>query len=354
MSLVSILEAGRRDFLEATAGITSDIRPRSGWSVFECIEHVIMAEERYLSWLAEGKPIAPQRDSDKELRLFSMMRSRLTKVQTPEPFRPKGRFVSLAEALTEFGSVRDRSVHAVRDLADNIYCVAATHPRFGEMNGAELVQLMDGHAIGGSSVIRAVIFDFGNVLCVPPAPEKIARAAEFCGLTEHAFLEAFWKKRLEYDAGGLTPLEYWSSVTGTAFAESNLSRLIETEVDFWRTYDQRPLDWIAALRGAGIGVGILSNLPRVLGEDLRAKDFVRHFDHVSFSYELLTVKPQAAIYHHALQGLGVEPHEALFLDDKLPNIHGAIDVGLRAELFTTWEDFLERDVPALYGLLQSP
>jgi putative hydrolase of the HAD superfamily len=208
-------------------------------------------------------------------------------------------------------------------------------------------------------LIRAVIFDFGNVLCFPPAPEKIAHAAKFCGMSEHNFLEAFWAERLAYDAGKLTPVEYWTTVTEAAFAERNLQELIAIEIDFWTAYDERPFRWIEQLRAAGIKVGILSNLPRVLGEDLRkkhflAKMFLDHFDHVTFSYELLLVKPQAGIYRHAIEGLGVASEEALFLDDKLPNVQGAIDVGLRAELFTSWEDFLARDVPSLYGLLQSP
>lgn len=157
MSLISILEAGRRDFVEATDGLAGDVRPHSGWSVLECIEHVIMAEERYLRWLTEGKRILPERDSEKELRLFSMMRSRLTKVQTPEPFQPRGRFDSLAEALVGFHGIRDRSVQAVRELGNDIYAVSARHPRFGDMNGAELVQLMDGHARRHAEQIREVI-----------------------------------------------------------------------------------------------------------------------------------------------------------------------------------------------------
>jgi len=207
-------------------------------------------------------------------------------------------------------------------------------------------------------MIRAVIFDFGNVLCFPPSAEKIAHAAQFCEMKEHAFLEAFWKERLAYDAGKLTPLDYWATVTGEAFASEHLPKLIALEIDFWTAYDPRPFRWIAELRAAGILVGMLSNLPEVLGEDLRGKHFMAkaffgHFDHVTLSYELLAVKPQAAIYHHAIEGLRVAAEEALFLDDKLPNVHGAIEVGLRAELFTTWEDFVERDVPTLYGLLQS-
>lgn len=157
MSLISILESGRRDFVEATDGLTADIRPRGGWSVLECIEHVIMAEERYLLWLTEGKRIAPQRDAEKELRLFSMMRSRLAKVQTPDPFQPRGRFDSLAAALAGFNEIRDQSVQAVRELDGEIYSVSARHPRFGDMNGAELVQMMDGHARRHAEQIREVI-----------------------------------------------------------------------------------------------------------------------------------------------------------------------------------------------------
>ena len=206
---------------------------------------------------------------------------------------------------------------------------------------------------------RAVIFDFGNVLCFPPSSEKILRAAEFLALTEHAFLEAFWKDRLEYDAGRLSPSEYWQAVAGSRIANDHLDALIGIEVDFWNAYDARPFEWIAALRAAGIRVGILSNLPRVLGEALRSasflgKPFLEHFDHVTFSYELHVVKPQAAIYRHAFEGLGIAPQDALFLDDKLPNVHGAITTGLRAELFTTWEEFLARDVPRLYGLPDAP
>ena len=208
-------------------------------------------------------------------------------------------------------------------------------------------------------MIRAVIFDFGNVLCFPPSREKIASAAQFCGMTKHAFLEAFWAERLRYDAGKLSPIEYWAMVTNDAFANENLTRLIDIEVDFWNAYDSRPFDWVAELRRKGLRVGMLSNLPHVLGEALRAtrylgRPFFDHFDHVTLSYELRSVKPQAPIYRHSFEGLKVNPEEALFIDDKLPNIHGALETGLKAELFTTWEDFLARGVPKLYGLPDAP
>jgi putative hydrolase of the HAD superfamily len=203
--------------------------------------------------------------------------------------------------------------------------------------------------------VQAVIFDFGNVLCFPPSPEKITHAAAFCQLSEAAFLEAFWTRRLDYDQGLLSPLEYWSSVVPADFAQTHLAHLIDLEVDFWNQFDARPFAWIQHLRRKGVRVGLLSNLPRVLGERLRAtrylgRPFLDHFDHATLSYERKLVKPQAAIYTHSILGVGVEPNEALFLDDKLPNIEGARATGLHAELFTSWEDFLAQGIAKRYSL----
>jgi len=158
MSLVTTLEDGRLDFLDAARDIVPErasARPAPGaWSALECIEHVVIVEGRYLGWLLNGVPISPKKDMDKEFRLFTLIRSRLTKMDAPEVIWPAGRFDSLATALAEFKATRDRSVQAVEERGDSIYAVSARHPFFGEMNGAELIHLMDGHARRHADQIR--------------------------------------------------------------------------------------------------------------------------------------------------------------------------------------------------------
>ena len=200
--------------------------------------------------------------------------------------------------------------------------------------------------------IRAVIFDFGGVLCFHPERETIASAAEHCGIEYGAFLKAMWKDRLAYDAG-LDPRDYWRGVAanaGASFDDHLIGRMIQREIEFWSRYDDRVFAWIDHLRAKGIRTGILSNLPRPLGERLRETDgFLNHFDHVTFSYELGLVKPQREIYEDAIRGLGVRAGEALFLDDRIENIEGAREAGLEAELFVSWEDFVD-EIPGRYGL----
>jgi HAD superfamily hydrolase (TIGR01509 family) len=78
-------------------------------------------------------------------------------------------------------------------------------------------------------------------------------------------------------------------------------------------------------------------------------EFVNHFDHITFSFEMGGVKPDAQIYHDALAGVGAVAAETLFLDDRSENVAGAHAIGMHAELFENWEKFADGG-PARYGL----
>jgi putative hydrolase of the HAD superfamily len=206
----------------------------------------------------------------------------------------------------------------------------------------------------GAVKTQAVIFDFGGVICFHPDSPRWRRAAEIANLPVEAFMQAFWANRIEYDAGRWTPAEYWQAVAqtaGTHLEDSRLPMLIRREIELWNQYDSRVLAWTRQLRAAGVRTAILSNLPQPLGEELRGTPgFLEHFDHITFSYELHVVKPQPEIYRHAFEGLGIAPAEALFLDDRQDNVEGSRAVGLRGELYTTWEDLVAGGLPARYAL----
>ncbi len=152
-----MLEAGRRDFLNALSELSPGVlrlRSSSVWSPLDCIEHVVLFEHRYLDWLGNSETITPRPDTARELRLFNMIRSRLTKREAPNALWPTGKFKSLAEAQSEFQATRDRSVEVVEQQGENLYSLAVTHPHFGELNGVELIQLIDGHARRHAEQIR--------------------------------------------------------------------------------------------------------------------------------------------------------------------------------------------------------
>jgi putative hydrolase of the HAD superfamily len=57
------------------------------------------------------------------------------------------------------------------------------------------------------------------------------------------------------------------------------------------------------------------------------------FDAIIVSSRVGTVKPDPRIYRYALQQLGVEPGEAVFIDDIQRNVDGAVAVGMAGILY---------------------
>jgi len=68
---------------------------------------------------------------------------------------------------------------------------------------------------------------------------------------------------------------------------------------------------------------------RLLQEDTGIDAF---FELALSSHELGRVKPDRRAYESALARLGVAPEAVVFLDDNLPNVEGATNVGIRAYL----------------------
>ena len=78
--------------------------------------------------------------------------------------------------------------------------------------------------------LRAVIFDYGNVICRPPTQQQLSAAAALCGLSVEEFVQAFWRKRREYDRGS-DARDYWQDIaasSGRVFGERSTSGAVST------------------------------------------------------------------------------------------------------------------------------
>jgi hypothetical protein len=149
--LVEALERSRRELLDAVGDVAephAKTKPEAGrWSVLECLEHLIISEERLLGRLETApRSDAAAIDKQKEAELAIRIPNRTTRAEAPERVRPTGDIASLAEALQQFNSARDRTIEFARDRASELYRVSWEHHRFGILNGAEWMVLVAGHA----------------------------------------------------------------------------------------------------------------------------------------------------------------------------------------------------------------
>ncbi|MDR6788097.1 2-haloacid dehalogenase [Sphingomonas sp. BE138] len=92
---------------------------------------------------------------------------------------------------------------------------------------------------------------------------------------------------------------------------------------------------VEELDAAGVPLFAITNFSHEFFPPFRAREaavFDRFRDIVVSGDERL-VKPDAAIYHLALDRFGLTPGEAFFIDDNAANIAGAAAVGIHAHLF---------------------
>jgi putative hydrolase of the HAD superfamily len=208
--------------------------------------------------------------------------------------------------------------------------------------------------------LKAVIFDYGGVLCFHPPETQVEELIARTGIPKDQFLQIYWGQRLSYDRGDLTFREYWNEFalrTGREFSDEQVCEFVARDIAFWVHIDPRMIQWARVVKQSGRKIAVLSNMPREIGEHLKTRlDWLPEFDHITFSYEVRSAKPEPAIYHNAIDGLGVRPEEAVFLDDRIENVRGGEAVGLRSVLFESAETFSRsaREAHHFLGLGSAP
>jgi putative hydrolase of the HAD superfamily len=191
--------------------------------------------------------------------------------------------------------------------------------------------------------IKAVIFDYGQVISLPQDPAAIDRMAEIAGVERGKFESVLWALRDEYDRGTVSAREYYRDVFAKLSVEANINiidRIIETDFNSWKNINQETAALMEDVKKAGYTLGILSNIPHDFLAWARKTLPVFSLPQVGlFSCEVNLVKPEQAIYQELLSMLGVRGvvsgGEVVFFDDKIENIKGAESLGINALL---WKD----------------
>ena len=196
----------------------------------------------------------------------------------------------------------------------------------------------------------AIIFDYGNVLCQPQAPAAREAMATILNMSIAHFEESYWRYRLAFDEAALDPPMYWNSVAQRALTPAEIAQLTEIDSQSWAHPDPVMLNWAHQLRAAGLRTAILSNMPLPVRQHLDSVDWLPEFDQRTFSCDVRLAKPGREIYELCLNGLGVKPSTALFLDDRAENTRAAETLGIHSILFTTPADL----AAALHSRFDTP
>jgi len=186
--------------------------------------------------------------------------------------------------------------------------------------------------------IKAVVFDYGQVICFPQDPKTIDRIADLAGVERERFEPFLWGLRGEYDRGTITAKEYYRNIISSLdikLDDNTIDKMIETDLTSWKNIDPQTVALMEDVKKAGYILGILSNMPHDFLTWARKNIPVFSLPHLGlFSCEVNLIKPEKAIYQKLLSMLGIESNELVFFDDIEENIRSARELGIEAIL---WE-----------------
>lgn len=163
--LVEQLDQTKTDMLASIAGLTAaqwKFKPAANvWSVAECAEHIILAED-YLSGAAKQmlKTPAVERpetsNAEVDHKLVAAIGDRSHKATAPEPIVPSGKFATPEDAAREFTERRDRSLAYAKSTSDELRVHITKNGPVGTMDAYQMLLLMAAHSGRHTAQIREV------------------------------------------------------------------------------------------------------------------------------------------------------------------------------------------------------
>jgi putative hydrolase of the HAD superfamily len=203
-------------------------------------------------------------------------------------------------------------------------------------------------------VIEAVLFDWNNTLVQFTWDDDLLDEGHRAGLAaagsdqDAAAFTARYRELVLKDA---TPNDDYGDLLRELGVE-DADSFIAAEHEVWRpahealSSAQALLD---SLRSRGLKTGLVANSwpdpARLLRADVEAFGLAEQLDVIVFSEEVGFRKPQPEIFLYALEQLGVEPENAMFVGDRLDtDVQGAAQVGM-ATVQALW--FRADDTPGI-------
>ena len=199
-------------------------------------------------------------------------------------------------------------------------------------------------------MIKAVIFDFGRVISAQKPMALFQGYEQELGLVPGVLNRVMFGSEAwdEVLVGRKDLDEYWLEIG----PELGLHTPQEIQTFRQRYFadeaiNEGVLELIRQLHGR-YKLAVLSNAPPRLTKWLADWDILHLFDVVVCSGEEGMVKPDPAIYKLTLARLGVEPGEAVFVDDSSGHVEAARTLGLHGIHFET-ASALADELGALLG-----
>ncbi len=187
------------------------------------------------------------------------------------------------------------------------------------------------------AAVRAVVWDLGGVILRTMDWTQRSQWEDRLGLPRMQLTRMVFESETSRRAtlGQATDDDVWYSLAAALSLDPTTTQQLRRDFFADDRIDATLMEFIRRLR-ARVQVGMITNAwPGVRHALETTFAIAGTFDPLIVSAEVGMAKPDPRIYQLALERLGVEPAEAVFVDDFEDNVAGARWVGMQAVHFTT-------------------
>ncbi len=183
-------------------------------------------------------------------------------------------------------------------------------------------------------MIKAIIFDIGEVLQLDPNGERYEKFSRALGIDSAEFRKFIFSKGKYMAVGKISAKEFCAAVKERFKVSAPLEKILPV----WkRVYLEEPLneelfELIKKLK-KNYKLAVLSDAHEASAESRRTEKFLSSFDEMIFSNEHGVAKPDKRIFEIVIKKLGLLPEECVVIDDKESIVEAEKTFGFHAILF---------------------
>lgn len=194
--------------------------------------------------------------------------------------------------------------------------------------------------------IRAVFFDFGGVIqrteFQAPRQQLAQRFnMDYDDIDKLVFGGGPNSTAARASIGEIDVREHWKAIAKRLKIKE--SQIAEFESEFFAgdVLDMSIISYLRSLRPR-FKTGLISNAWSDMRDYLVRKKIDDTFDTLTISAEVGIAKPEAKIYHLALEQAQVKANEAVFVDDMPANIEACQQIGMKGILFKDPQEAMDQ------------
>ena len=191
--------------------------------------------------------------------------------------------------------------------------------------------------------IQAVFFDFGGVIQRTEYQAPRQYLAQRFGMEYDDIDNIVFNSPTAKQAtvGEIPVQKHWEAVAKRLKVSKEQIAGVENEFFAGDVIDHSIVEYLYSLRPR-FKTGLISNAWSDMRDYLVRKKLDEVFDTLTISAEVGVAKPEAKIYHLALEQAQVQPEAAVFVDDVLANIEACEALGMKGILFKDPQEAMEQ------------